>query len=138
MRGCLVASDVRVLRDVLVGVGREPAVLGITVAGIEMRCATLKDRANRAVRERAEMLDQRDEARRERDEARELAAKLKQGVDTWRESYCRADAALAEARVEAARYREALERITAAHVAGASAGELADRARGVLRGGGGA
>lgn len=42
-----------------------------------------------------------------------------------------------EARAEAARYREALERITAAHVAGASAGELADRARGVLRGGGG-
>lgn len=40
-------------------------------------------------------------------------------------------------RSQAARYREALERITAAHVAGASAGELADRARGVLRGGGG-
>lgn len=77
VRRCLVASDATGLRDVLVGVDREPAVLGITVAQIEHE------------------------------------------------------------RSQAARYREALERITAAHVAGASAGELADRARGVLRGGGG-
>jgi len=39
---------------------------------------------------------------------------------------------LIEARADASRYQEALERITAAHIAGASAGELADRARATL------
>lgn len=40
--------------------------------------------------------------------------------------------ALAAASERADRYQEALERITAAHIAGASAGELADRARATL------
>lgn len=96
------ASDATGLRDVLVGVDREPAVLGITVAQIE---------------------HERSQAARYR-EALE-AARAALGLPA-------PHVALAERII-----REALERITAAHVAGASAGELADRARGVLRGGGG-
>ena len=113
------ASDATGLRDVLVGVDREPAVLGITVAEIEeskAECREALERMERAVRDR-------DEARGERDEARAERDNVSVEAHHWMG--------------QAARYREALERITAAHVAGASAGELADRARGVLRGGGG-
>ena len=53
VRGCLVASDATGLRDVLVGVGREPAVLGITVAQIEYEraeVAALRELADAAAR----------------------------------------------------------------------------------------
>lgn len=110
VRRCLVASDATGLRDVLVGVDREPAVLGITVAQIEherSQAARYREALERIMRD-------------EPIGAHEVPVPL--------------DVLVAELRAIA---REALERITAAHVAGASAGELADRARGVLRGGGG-
>ena len=118
------ASDVRVLRDVLVGVGREPAVVGITVAQIEYERRV----TDKAVRERDEARAERDLARKqlhltrealgrvrgERDQARAEAARWKEAVgdltagdfESWEGRRTRAGLA-----AERDRYREALEQI---------------------------
>lgn len=87
--------------------GEVPAVVGITVAEIEQGMADLRDhvaavarRASRHRRERDEAREALDVALIERNEARAELEKLRRESITAR-------------RAEAARYREALERIVA-------------------------
>jgi hypothetical protein len=70
---------------------------------------------------------------RERDEARRALDDLRDRVEGFDVTRDELDAALDRAE-ERDRYREALERITARYVGGASAGELADIAFEALRG----
>lgn len=113
-----------------------PAVAGITVAEVEELQEGWEQGFADGKGERDALRRERDEARAERDNVSVEAHHWMGQAARYREALEAARAALGLPAPHVALaeriIREALERITAAHVAGASAGELADRARAAL------